>query len=161
MQPNRRTIPSLIFAKPPHPNLAGSCFITQAGKAFGQSISRWTCLLVLVIWATGCSTVPPASVTDKIEFDLDQLDADGLRGPTSGKVALDYEFKIPDSEANRREVRAIDPSVNFMAGSRGRIGAGEGECLCIGSSHQPRAKQVVLSLARLPYIERIIECHYE
>jgi len=97
----------------------------------------------------------------KIELDLAVLDSDGLRGPPDGKVAVSYEFSIPNTDACRAEVKAIDRTVQFMAGSRGRIGAGEGECLCIGSTHQERFREVLHALAELPYIERIIECHFE
>jgi hypothetical protein len=76
-------------------------------------------------------------------------------------VAVAYEFCIPNTEACHREVRAIDSTVEFMAGSRGRIGCGKGTCLCIGSTHQPRYRSVLHALAQLPYIERITECHFE
>ena len=59
-----------------------------------------------------------------IEIDLAAIDTDGLRGPPDGKVAVAYEFVIPDTAAARRRVLAIDPAVEFMPGSRGRIGAG-------------------------------------
>lgn len=97
----------------------------------------------------------------KIEIDLEALDADGLRGPPDGKVAVDYEFAIPDTPAAREAVSQIDPSVNFFPSSRGRIGAQPGECLCIGSTHQPRHREILFALAQLPEIARIIECHHE
>ena len=121
--------------------------------------------LVLIMPAilAGCSAPQPAprDPRAKIEVDLEALDADGLRGPPDGKVAVDYEFAIPDTPAAREAVSRIDPSVAFMAGSRGRIGAKPGECLCIGSTHQPRYREILLALARLPEIARIIECHHE
>jgi len=103
----------------------------------------------------------PLDPRAKIELDLEALDADGLRGPPDGKVAVDYEFAIPDTVATREAVTRIDPSVEFMPGSRGRIGAKPGECLCLGSTHQPRYREILLALARLPEIARIIECHHE
>lgn len=96
-----------------------------------------------------------------IEIDLDSLDADGLRGPPDGMVAVAYEFKIRDTPEARARVRAIDASVEFMPGSRGRVGAGEGECLCIGSTHQPRWRGVLEALAALPGVGQIVECHHE
>ena len=95
----------------------------------------------------------------KIEFDLAQLDVDGLRGEGSGKVALSYEFKIPDER--REEVFAIDSSLQFSHESRGRVDAGEGETLCIGSTHQTNFRAVLHELTALPYVDRIIECHFE
>ncbi len=97
----------------------------------------------------------------KIEFDVSAIDADGLRGPPDGKVSVSYEFAIPDKPACKAEVSRIDPSVQFMCGSRGRIGAKPGECLCVGSTHQKNFRQVLQRLAELPCVARIIECHFE
>lgn len=115
------------------------------------------------ILLAGCSVPAPAprDPRAKIELELESIDADGLRGPPDGKVAVDYEFAIPDTAAVREAVSRIDPSVVFMAGSRGRIGTKPGECLCVGSTHQPRHREILLALARLPEIARIIECHHE
>ena len=120
-------------------------------------------VLILPAILAGCSAPQPAprDPRAKIELDLEALDADGLRGPPDGKVAVDYEFVIPDTPAARETVSRIDPSVHFFPGSRGRIGAQPGECLCIGSTHQPRHREILLALARLPEIARIIECHHE
>jgi len=115
----------------------------------------------LVLAGCGRPAQAPLDPRAKIELDLEALDADGLRGPPDGKVAVDYEFVIPDTHAARETVSRIDPSVAFMAGSRGRIGAKAGECLCLGSTHQPRHREILLALARLPEITRIIECHHE
>lgn len=121
---------------------------------------RRALLFFLAPLLAGCSG-PAAAHRAKIELDLDSLDADGLRGPADGKVAVDYEFAIPDTPAARAAVTGIDPSVAFQPGSRGRIGAKAGECLCIGSTHQPRHREILLALARLPEVARIIECHHE
>ena len=125
--------------------------------------SRRRVVLILPAILAGCSAPQPAprDPRAKIELDLEALDADGLRGPPDGKVAVDYEFAIPDTPAAREAVSQIDPSVAFMPGSRGRIGAKAGECLCIGSTHQPRHREILFALARLPEIARIIECHHE
>jgi len=97
----------------------------------------------------------------KVELDLTALDAAGLRGPTDGKVAVAYEFSIPDRPECRAEVLRIDSTLELMPGSRGRVGAGAGEILCIGSTHQPHFPAVLEALAALPYVPRIIECHHE
>lgn len=97
----------------------------------------------------------------KIAFDMTQLDADGLQGPPDGKVTLSYEFSIPDDEISRNQVAQIDKTVQFMPGSRGRVGAGPGQCLCIGSTGQKNFREVLLKLASLPYISRIIVCDFE
>jgi len=119
--------------------------------------------MILPTLLAGCGrqAQEPFDPRAKIEIDLEALDADGLRGPPDGKVAVDYEFAIPDTTAAREAVTRIDPSVELMPGSRGRIGAKAGECLCIGSTHQPRHREILVALARLPEIARIIECHHE
>ena len=107
----------------------------------------------------GVAAVNP--VRSKVELDLTALDAAGLRGPADGKVAVSYEFSIPDRPECRDEVRRIDQTLELMPGARGRIGSGPGEILCIGSTHQPDYAAVLASLAALPYVARIIECHHE
>jgi hypothetical protein len=96
----------------------------------------------------------------KVEFEILSLDSAGLSGPEGGKVQLSYEFAIPDEERCRTEVLAIDPSVRFMSGSRGRIGARKGECLCIGSTG-PESRRALAALCKLPYVRRIIRCDFE
>jgi hypothetical protein len=126
-------------------------------------IHRVAFVIGLVV-CTSCATQPPTITADpwrKVELDLSKLDDDGLRGPSDGKVALSYEFCIPNSAECKAEVKSIDRTVQFMPGSSGRVGAGEHECLCIGSTHQKDYRQVIERLAGLTYIERIIECHFE
>ena len=118
------------------------------------------CLLLCV----SCAETKPSAQLDagrKVEFDLTQLDAEGLRGPADGKVAASYEFCIPNTDECKAQVKAIDHTVQFMPGSRGRIGASKQECLCIGSTHQKNFRHVLRALASLAYVRRIIECHFE
>ena len=103
----------------------------------------------------------PADVLEKIGFDFDGLDADGLAGPPDGKVSISYEFRIPDTPEHRAAVQAIDPEIEIAAGPRGRVDAGPGFALCIGSTHQPRHREILLALARLPFVERIARCFFE
>ena len=91
----------------PYHYLGSPWFFTQAGTAFGDAMKG------LLVAST-------------IEFDLNQLNEQGLRGPANGQTSLAYEFKIPNTDQHKAEVKAIDASVRFMAGSRGRIGAGKG-----------------------------------
>jgi hypothetical protein len=102
-----------------------------------------------------------SGVWRKVEIDLGQLDAAGFRGPPGGKISISYEFAIPNTTACKSEVKAIDQTVKFMPGSRGRIEATDQQCLCIGSTHQKAYRQTLRQLAELPYIERIIECYFE
>lgn len=98
--------------------------------------------------------------TDKIRFDVTALDQAGLYGPANGLRALSYEFCIPDEPHAQAEVRSIDASLRLQS-ARGRIGCGDGELLCIGNTHQPRYRAVLEALARLPYVARIEQAHFE
>ena len=118
------------------------------------------CLLP-VFWHFGHTGADESAVWKKVEIDFSQIDAAGLRGPADGKVAVAYEFSIPDTEEARHQVSAIDTTVQFMPGSSGRIGAQPGECLCIGSTHQPEYRQVLFKLASLTFVKRIIVCDFE
>ena len=121
-------------------------------------------LAALALGLCSCSSPGPQVEPDpwaKVELDLTALDEAGLRGQPDGKVAVAYEFAIPDTATHRAQVAAIDPTIQFMAGSRGRIGAGEGQCLCVGSTHQDSYREVLRRLAALAYVERIVECHFE
>lgn len=117
-------------------------------------------ILAVFTFAVGAAPAPP-EIRRKIGFDLDGLDVDGLAGPPSGKVAIAYEFRIPDTPENRAAVLAIDPEIEIAAGPRGRVDAGPGFALCIGSTHRPRHRDIVLALAGLPFVERIIRCDFE
>lgn len=114
-----------------------------------------------VFWHFGHTGTDSHDIWKKIEIDFSQIDAAGLRGPADGKVAVAYEFSIPDTEDARGQVAAIDKTVQFMPGSHGRIGAQPGECLCIGSTNQPEYRQILFRLASLPFIRRIIVCDFE
>ncbi|MHC4553044.1 MAG: hypothetical protein ACYSUT_09830, partial [Planctomycetota bacterium] len=93
--------------------------------------------------------------------DLAQLNEDGLRGPADGLVAMDYEFCIPDTPQHKQQVNSIDPTVQFMCSSPGRINCDSTQCLSIGSTHQPNFREILLELAALDYIERIDRCVWE
>jgi hypothetical protein len=116
---------------------------------------------LLMASCTHSSVRPSQGALHKIEFNINQLDQDGLRGPAEGKVAVSYEFAIPNTEACKNQVKSIDPTIQLAPGSAGRIKATKDECLCIGSTHQRNNRQVLQKLAELPYVKRIIECWYE
>lgn len=125
--------------------------------------SCWCFLLVLIGGA--CSTIEEddqkyADLT-KVKFQLDSIRSDGLRGQQDGQTTVAYEFCIPADEALFAEIKSIDPSVRFHKGSRGRIGCGENQILCIGETSQLNWKDNLLNLTKLPYIKEIRECFYE
>lgn len=107
----------------------------------------------------GCQRNPRAdtSPAHKIRLKLETIDAEGLAGPPGGLRAVTYEFCIPDRKECRAEVYRLDPSVEFMPGSRGRVGCGPGQLLCVGNTHQPDWRAVLNSLAALGYVARIEE----
>jgi len=123
-----------------------------------------TVFLTLLSLLAACGPVPETPGPDplvKVAFDLDRLDEDGLVGPPDGKRALSYEFCIPPSEECKELVSSIDPTVEFMCGSPGRIGCYPDECLCIGSTHQENYRDVLRKIAELPYVEKIDEAVFE
>lgn len=97
----------------------------------------------------------------KIKFNLDEIRADGLRGPDDGLVTVSYEFCVPKDEATFAELRKIAPDVAIQAGSKGRIGCGEDQALCIGSTSGENWREVLIGIAKLGYVAEIRECYFE
>jgi hypothetical protein len=91
----------------------------------------------------------------KVHLDLAAINADGLAGPPDGLRAVSYEFCIPSTEEAVAAVTAIDRTVEVMRGARGRIGCSKEQYLCVGSTHQPGHRDVLLRLARLDYVAAI------
>ena len=122
-----------------------------------------TLILSLSLLSPSCLAEerPRADPMSKITFALDQLNQDGLYGPPGGLRALHYEFCIPGDPAHAAQVRHIDPTIEIFPKSRGRIGCGPQEFLCIGSTHQPGFKTVLYKLASLPYVRRIDQAFFE
>lgn len=101
------------------------------------------------------------AISGVIRFDSSRLNSEGLVGPPDGLRALSYEFCIPAVEAHVGEIEAIDSTITIQRSSPGRIGCGSDEYLAIGSTHPPGFRKVLEQLARLPYVERIEEAHFE
>jgi hypothetical protein len=113
-----------------------------------------------------CSAAPPnpalnAAQRDKIALDLSTLDERGLRGPPNGLRSMSYEFCIPANERHAAEVQRIDPTLELMRGSRGRIGCTKDQYLCVGHTRQKDYRQVIERLAGLDYTSRIVESTFE
>ena len=102
-----------------------------------------------------------AAALAKIKFSLDDIRPDGLRGPDDGLVSVSYEFCVPNDEKTLAEVRRIAPSVVIHVGSKGRIGCGDDQALCIGTTHGPDWRRELMGIAELGYVAEIAECHFE
>lgn len=102
-----------------------------------------------------------AEPLSKITFDLAQISPEGLVGPPDGWRSLRYEFCIPRSTDHQAEVQAINPAIEFYPNSPGRIGCSATQILCIGETHSPNWREMLLNLARLDYVERIDELYGE
>lgn len=126
-----------------------------------------TALLLAFSAALACthrSQPAPAddpAVWSKIKIDFKNLDAEGLSGLASGKVAVHYEFCIPADEKHWKTVQAIDPTAQKHPGSSGRAGCGGSTWLVIGSTHQKNYRRVLYDLAALTFVARIEETFWE
>ncbi len=110
---------------------------------------------LLLSCAGGRSSTQDAAALAKVHLDLAAINADGLTGPADGLRAVSYEFCIPATEAAVAEVTAIDRTVEVQRGARGRIGCSAEQYLCVGSTHQPGYRDVLVRLARLDYVAAI------
>jgi hypothetical protein len=121
------------------------------------------CILSLMAVLYACTSPKLPENPDawkKIKLDFKQIDADGLSGPTNGKVAVNYEFCIPPGDKYWREVRKIDSSARKNAG-KGRVGCTEKQSLVIGSTNQKNYQRILFQLASLPYVAQIQQTYWE
>ncbi len=114
--------------------------------------------LPLTILCGACTA--PADMPG-IRFDLTRLNPEGLQGPADGLRALHYEFCIPDQIEVITAVTAIDPTLDLIRSSPGRIGCGKDQILCLGHTHQPNYRQVLEQLDRHPQVGEIQEAVFE
>lgn len=109
-----------------------------------------------------CACDQPTQPTPSmIAIDLTNINAEGLRGSATGLRAVHYEFCTPAVEQHTAELRSIDPTLQFMPGSRGRVGCVGEQVLVVGSTHQPAYRQILDRLAALHYVSRIVESFFE
>ena len=121
-----------------------------------------TVMLMLSVMLSGCSVFGNSSGSmDKIQFDLNKLNDEGLQGAPDSLLALSYEFCIPDKIEYVSEVMAIDPTVVVYKQSPGRIGCTEQEYLCIGNTATDDYLEVLKNLAKLNYVKEIREAFFE
>lgn len=118
-------------------------------------------LILLGCMAASNNETSSLQNASKIKFLLDNIHADGLRGPPGGKTSVAYEFCVPTDNRNLQEVRQIDPNVQIYQGSKGRIGCTSSQTLIIGSTSQPHWKEVLTAISALPYVLEIQEAFFE
>jgi hypothetical protein len=131
---------------------------------FGKNSNIFFCGALLVLFLAACSqpkNKPNIEALDKIHFDLNILNEQGLYGASDGLQALSYEFCIPAEEKYAAEVQSIDSTVKISFDSPGRIGCSEKEYLCIGNTYQKNCREILIKLAGLEYIEKIDQGFFE
>ncbi|MBI9069460.1 MAG: hypothetical protein JEZ09_19340 [Salinivirgaceae bacterium] len=97
---------------------------------------------------------------EKINFDLSQLDENGLLGPTDGKVSIAYEFCIPESEIYINQVFAIDSSFGKYK-SIGLSACKNDQLLIIGNTHNKNFKSILCELSKLEFVKEINQSYKE
>jgi len=122
---------------------------------------RLACLVAASTLSVYVTLAPAQRTSPKIEVDLAEVNDAGLRGPPTALRAVHYEFCIPAAERYATEVLGIDPTLQLLPKSRGRIGCTNRQLLAVGSTHQQGYREVLERLAALPYITRIVESFFE
>ena len=121
-------------------------------------------ILILTVSIYSCgSSKPDTNEVSKINFNLDNFTDDGaMKHPhKEDRGYISYEFCIPADDEHFKEVSSIDSTLALYKTSKGRSACSDKEWLCIGSSHQPNFKKVILALAKLSYIRKINETFWE
>ncbi len=122
-------------------------------------LSIFTILTILIV---SCSVFKSAEVKNaekKMDFTFSKLNKKGLikkRG-----TSLAYEFCIPNKDEYLDKVKAIDSTIAIYKSSKGRIGCGENQLLCIGETADKDYKTILIELTKLPYVKSINESFFE
>lgn len=114
-------------------------------------------ILSIILFFITCKTSDTLydQYSNKIKFNLNDFNHDGLHGPDGGLRSMDYEFCIPAKSEVIKEIEEIDPSLKVYNESKGRVGCSEDQFLCIGNTYQTGWKTKLLKLASKNYIEKI------
>ena len=122
-------------------------------------------LLIALLLMGGCSAITShqaeLNLKNKIGFDLQSLDKDGLYGVSDGKRALSYEFCIPADVDVVRQVMDIDPSLIIYRQTKGRSGCTDKQYLAMGDTFQKDYRTTLQQLVNLKYVTRIVEVYFE
>ncbi|MCC7332398.1 MAG: hypothetical protein IT232_07305 [Flavobacteriales bacterium] len=97
---------------------------------------------------------------NKIKIKLSEFDENGLIGDEDGKVALEYEFCVPNNNEVLNEIKEIDSGIKPVKG-KGRTKCSENSILLIGNSHQKDIKKILCKLSQLEYITEINPVYWE
>jgi hypothetical protein len=97
---------------------------------------------------------------EKLDFDINALDKDGLFGPETGKVSVDYQFCIPSGKEYLDAIHTIDPDIKMMRKYIGRGDCRDGHVAMMGSTHKPMHKEILHQLVGLEFIEKIERVWY-
>jgi len=98
---------------------------------------------------------------EKFDFDINTLDKDGLIGPASGKVSVDYKFCIPKGKKYEKAVLDIDSEIKIHPNSFGRNKCTDTYVTAVGSTHQPGHREILLRLSELDFVVRFNRVWYE
>ena len=119
-------------------------------------------VLLLFIFMTNCSLFKSKELKKaetKMNFSFSKIDKNGLikkRG-----TSLSYEFCIPNKTEYIDEIHRIDESIGTYKSSKGRIGCGANEILCIGETADKDYKKILIALTNLNYVKQINESFFE
>ena len=125
-------------------------------------------LIILLNIVFSCTSSKNKSVSenvencnlDKIKFKLSIFDKNGLTGDENNKVALDYEFCVPNQVEYLTKIREIDSSIKPLNG-KGRTKCAENHIVMIGNSYNKDIKKILCNLSQLEYITEINQVYWE
>lgn len=106
------------------------------------------------------NTVPENCNLDKIKFKLSIFDKNGLTGDENNKVALDYEFCVPNTPEILNTIKEIDSSIKPTKG-KGRTKCTDNAILLTGNSYNKDIKKILCNLSQLEYITEINQIYWE
>ncbi len=112
----------------------------------------------MILSGSKCQTNVSEKVIQKIGFDFAAVDEKGL---INSETSIDYEFCIPMDETMMAKIKAIEPEVQTPRLAKGRIGCSQEEWLCIVTTHGPKWKERLYTIASLPFVQRIVQTDYE
>ncbi|MGE0561853.1 MAG: hypothetical protein AB7O47_08565 [Flavobacteriales bacterium] len=94
----------------------------------------------------------------KITFNIKQFDERGLMGDE--KMAIDFEFCLPDNPNALQAIKEIDSSIKPLHG-KGRTKCAENHIIMIGNSYNKDIKNILCKLSQLDYITEINQVFWE